>query len=537
MGTDNAPENMSSMLLNVPISPVKTLSLGTLPNANKSASTIVSPTDSVYAASTIVSPTDSFYVEFRCGDPRNPINYSWVRKWCITLFVCAFNGITSPATPSFAMGYDSMIQDLSCTRFQATVAYSLYSLGFGIVPLFTSALSEEIGRRPIYLVSVFLGATCNVLAAFSDNIQTVMVARVLGGAFASTGAILVGGTIADIWGPEERSLPMAVFSMVSMVTTGLGSIISAWLELNPHLQWRWIQRIQAIVQGTYFLLSLIIMEETRSQIILRRIAKKLCKETGDDRYRVRGEETRPKLSAMIKMSCTRPIMFVLTEPIVTSICIWVFFMSGVLYVQIGSVSGVFKHIYHFNVGQSGLVFITVVVGSILGLLANFYQDVLYRKCVSRRGPEARLYIACLVALLLPTSIFIYAWTADSRIFWMWPVVGLSIFMFCSFVSYQVVFIYLADCYGPMASSALAGQGLARNMGSFGFPLFSHIMFKKLTYKWANTIFGGVAVLLIPVPFILFLYGPSLRKRSKMCSQLMQHEEKTEQLEFPESQLN
>ncbi|KAG2742251.1 MFS general substrate transporter [Suillus brevipes Sb2] len=534
MGTDNAPERMTSMrpsglpttLLNVPISPVKTLSFETLPDAHKSASTIVSPTDSVFTASTIVSPTsDSFYVDFQLKDPRNPINYSWLRKWCITLVVCAFNGITSPATPSFAMSMSSMRQDLNCTRFQTTVAYCLYSLGFGIVPLFTSALSEEVGRRPIYLASAFLGAMCNVLASVSQNIQTIMVARVLGGAFASTGAILVGGTIADIWEPEERGLPMAVFSMVSMVTTGLGSIISAWLELDPHLQWRWIQRIQAIVQGAYFLLSLLIMEETRSQIILRRIAKKICKETGDDRYRARGDETRPKLSTMIKISCTRPIMFVLTEPIVTSICIWVFFMSGVLYVQIGSVSGVFKHIYHFNVGQSGLVFITVIVGSVLGLFANFYQDVLYRKYVSQRGPEARLYIACLVALLLPTSIIIYAWTADPRIFWMWPVVGLSIFMFCSFVSYQVVFIYLADCYGPMASSALAGQGLARNLGSFGFPLFSHIMFKKLTYKWANAIFGGIAVILIPVPFALFLYGPSLRKRSTMCSQLMQAEEK------------
>ncbi|KAG2346790.1 MFS general substrate transporter [Suillus weaverae] len=502
----------TATLLNVPISPVKTLSFETLPDAHKSASAIV-------------SPTDSLYVEFQYGDPRNPINYSWLRKWCITLVVCAFNGITSPATSSFAMGYNSMIQDLNCTRFQATVAYCLYPLGFGIVPLFTSALSEEVGRRPIYLVSAFLGAICNVLAALSSNIQTVMVARVLGGAFASTGAILVGGTIADIWEPQERGLPMAVFSMVNMVTTGLGSIISAWLELDPHLQWRWIQRIQAIVQGTYFLLSLLIMEETRSQIILLRIAKKLCKETGDDRYQVRGEEARPKLSAMIKISCTRPIMFILTEPIVTSICIWVFFMSGVLYVQIGSVSGVFKHLYHFNVGQSGLVFTTVIVGSILGLCANFYQDMLYRKYVPQRGPEARLYIACLVALLLPTSIFIYAWTADPRIFWMWPIVGLSMFMFCSFVTYQVVFIYLADCYGPMASSALAGQGLARNLGSFGFPLFSHMMFKKLTYKWANTIFGGVAVILIPVPFVLFLYGPSLRKRSTMCSQLMQVEKK------------
>ena len=31
----------------------------------------------------------------------------------------------------------------------------------------------------------------------------VIVARALGGAFASTGAALVGGTIADIWEPAE----------------------------------------------------------------------------------------------------------------------------------------------------------------------------------------------------------------------------------------------------------------------------------------------------------------------------------------------
>jgi hypothetical protein len=203
------------------------------------------------------------------------------------------------------------------------------------------------------------------------------------------------------------------------------------------------------VQGTYFLLSLLIMEETRSHIILRRIAKKLCKETGDDRYRVRGEETRPKLSTMIKISCTRPIstsfddcytrwcwwrlVFVLTEPIVTSICVgslsrdfllllklspqlWVFFMSGVLYVQIGYVNMLFTwnqwgvaakqfeqisvwsfqahlslqrraewigvHYRHVSVPMLRVRPFHAVrprsVGSIVGLCANFYQDALYR---------------------------------------------------------------------------------------------------------------------------------------------------------------
>lgn len=37
----------------------------------------------------------------------------------------------------------------------------------------------------------------------APNIQTVIVARFLSGSFGSTGATLVGGTIADIWKPDE----------------------------------------------------------------------------------------------------------------------------------------------------------------------------------------------------------------------------------------------------------------------------------------------------------------------------------------------
>jgi hypothetical protein len=49
------------------------------------------------------------------------------------------------------------------------------------------------------------------------------------------------------------------------------------------------------------------MEETRSNIILQHIVKELRKETGDDRYRVRGDESKQKLGSMIKTSFTRPI--------------------------------------------------------------------------------------------------------------------------------------------------------------------------------------------------------------------------------------
>ena len=62
------------------------------------------------------------------------------------------------------------------------------------------------------------------------------------------------------------------------------------------------------------------------------------------------------------------------------------------------------------------------------------------------------------------------------------------------------------------------------------------MFAALTYHWANTLFGCLAALMIPIPFVrtpisitarrtltitrapqvLFYYGPALRARSKFA---------------------
>ncbi|KAH7885788.1 major facilitator superfamily domain-containing protein [Phlebopus sp. FC_14] len=433
--------------------------------------------------------SQSYYIEFEDNDPRDPVSYSHVKKWCITLVACGFTGVTATASSSFAMGYDSM------------VPLCVYPLGFAVVPLFSTAFSEEVGRRPVYLVTAFVSVLCYVLAAMSNTIQMVIVARALGGAFASTGATLVGGTIADIWDPTERGFPMSFFTLVNMTCTGFGPMVSGWIELAPRLQWRWIQWIHAIFSGVYFLIAVFTLKETRQSIILRRLAAKIRKETGNIRYRARVEETQPTLRELMWVSCTRPIEILLTEPVATSISLWVFFMWGVLFCLIDSVSPVFESLYKFNDGQSGMVFSAIVVGSFLGLGANMYQDKLYQQNVARKGPEARLYLTCVVAVLFPLSMFMYAWTTSPQIHWIWPVIALTIFMFGAFVAYLVVFLYLADCYGPYASSALAGQSLCRNMGSFAFPLFANHMFADLTYKWANTLFAGVALLIVPIPFV------------------------------------
>ncbi|KAK7687739.1 hypothetical protein QCA50_008957 [Cerrena zonata] len=81
------------------------------------------------------------------------------------------------------------------------------------------------------------------MVALAKNIQTVQIARFLAGAFGSTGSTMVGGTVADIWLPHERGLPMSLFAVSAIGSTGLGPLAAGWIEMNQKLEWRWIQWI------------------------------------------------------------------------------------------------------------------------------------------------------------------------------------------------------------------------------------------------------------------------------------------------------
>lgn len=86
--------------------------------------------------------------------------------------------------------------------------------------------------------------------------------------------------------------------------------------------------------------------------------------------------------------------------------------------------------------------------------------------------------------------------------------------------YLATFNYLADAYHRYASSALAAQSFCRNLMGGIFPLFTAVMFKHLTFQGAVSLLGGIGLLLTAVPWVLTLYGPAIRRRSKFASEIM-----------------
>ncbi|KIJ55485.1 hypothetical protein M422DRAFT_24059 [Sphaerobolus stellatus SS14] len=464
------------------------------------------------------------YVEFTEGDPRNPVNKSYLHKWTITVLAVGATVLAASSGSNIGLGVPSMLRDLNTTEELAALALGIYCLGFGVCPLVTASLSEEFGRKPLFIVSSLVFTLAHLMIALAPNIATVIIGRLIAGAAGSTGATMVGGVVADIWGPAERGLPMSLFALAALSCTGLGAVFGGLIEQNPHLQWRWIQWVQVIISGAYTVVCYFVMDETRGGVILTREARKLRKESGDPRYRSRVEDEIGSMRELIYTSCTRPLYLLVTEPLVASFSLWIGVAWGILYSQIESVPLIFETLHGFNSAQVGLAFVPMALGGLVGFICNFYQERLYARNVGRIGPEARLYSSLVAAVLYPVGCFIYAWTALPSISsWVGPMVGIFVFTTALFIIYLAVFSYLADSYSIYASSALAGQSLCRNMMGFIFPLFTTDMYNRLTFRWASTLFGCLAAVLSVVPFILFWYGPQIRARSHFARKLEKQE--------------
>jgi MFS family permease len=352
---------------------------------------------------------------------------------------------------------------------------------------------------------------------------------------------------------------MALFSGGALFGTGLGPLVSGFIAQNTN--WRWVFWVQVITCGILVSAVTLFFKETRGSIILSKKAKCLNKwyeereeagyfgfempaspasektEIQRLRWKVKSDEERESISKMIGISVYRPFHLLVTEPVVFFFSLWVAFAWAVLYLTFGSIPLVFGRSHGFTIQQSGAVFAAMIVGSTLSTVLSIYQDRLLgrylsssaknienpgriRRSIDLSSPEGRLYFACIESALLPIGLFWFGWTQFSSIPWIVPAMAITCATMGIYSIYLATFNYLADTYHRYASSALAAQSFCRNILGGVFPLVTVQMFNGLTFQGAASLLGGLAALLTIVPWVLVLYGPKIRARSKFAGEIM-----------------
>ena len=231
-----------------------------------------------------------------------------------------------------------------------------------------------------------------------------------------------------------------------------------------------------------------------------------------------------KIKFLLVMTVWRPLHMLFTEPIVIAFGIYVAFNFAILYGFFAAFPAVFEGIYGFNTGESGLVFLAIAVGNVVGYAAFVFIDRLTfrplvlaakeRQDTGAIPPEARLYSALIGAFLLPISLFWFAWTARPTIHWICPVIASVPFAVGNVLVFYSAMLYMIDTYGPLGgASAVAANGLLRYALGAGFPLFIQQMYSKLGVDWATSLFAFITLLLLPIPWMLVKWGPELRRKS------------------------
>jgi hypothetical protein len=73
---------------------------------------------------------------------------------------------------------------------------------------------------------------------------------------------------------------------------------------------------------------------------------------------------------------------------------------------------------------------------------------------------------------------------------------------------------MIDSYEAYAASALTFVALVRYIAAGGMTVVGIPMYENLGTHWTMTVLGCISVLAVPIPYVLFWYGPNIRTRSK-----------------------
>lgn len=417
-----------------------------------------------------VEETFTDKVELTENDCYHELGYSFPRwrKWMIITVIFLvqtsmnFNtSLYSNALTGISAEFNVSMQAARCG---AMIFLVLYAFGCEL----WAPWSEELGRKPILQASLFLVNIWQLPVAIAPNFASIMVGRALGGLSSAGGSVTLG-MIADLWEAEDQQYAVACVVFSSVGGSVIGPVVGGFVEAN--LAWRWNIWIQLIFGGFVQLAHLILVPETRTTILMDRIAKKR-RESGEDPHVYGPNEILPYRERFsmreILLTWIRPFKMFLTEPIVLTLSLLSGFSDALIFMFIQSFGLVYKQ-WDFGTEALGLSFIPILVGYFIAWGA--FIPAIKRNIRERQlhpddehtQYESRLWFLLWTAPCLPIGLIGFAWTSlGPPVHWIGTMVFSAIVGIANYSIYMATIDYMVCAYGPYSASATGGNGWARD---------------------------------------------------------------------------
>ena len=233
----------------------------------------------------------------------------------------------------------------------------------------------------------------------------------------------------------------------------------------------------------------------------------------------------------ILITWIRPFRMFVTEPIVLVLSLLSGFSDALIFMFVQSYVLVYEQ-WGFSTVDVGLAFCSIGVGYVIAWLAfipairrNIHERHKFPDD-ERKQYESRLWFLLFTAPCLPIGLFGFAWTIQGPpIHWIGSMVFAAIVGIANYSIYMATIDYMICAYGPYSASATGGNGWSRDFLAGvltvpATPFFENIGAKSgRNLEYACTILACIATVLVVAVYVIYWYGPTLRKRSPFAQQL------------------
>lgn len=322
------------------------------------------------------------YTHFLNSHNENLVNNELTEKRMFVVVLGLLTGLTAVAIAISLPAIPEMVQDLATTMSLGQQVVGLFMAGMAIGQLPAGLLSDHFGRMPVLYVGVGLFTVCGVVAALSDSITLLLVARFMQGLGSSVGMVIARAIVRDVASGAKAARLMSLMVMIFTVGPMLAPMLGSFLAE----QWGWRSPLYAL--ATIGFLALI-------------LSHKVLQET-----HVPSREH--NMGRLFWLSLKE---FFSHRQAVFSIAIIMFTAAGFMALISGS-AGLILEIYAYPVGWFGAIF------ALTGL-AMFAGSILSRALLLRLRTLQVIGIGSGVVALVSAQMLLIHWIGEVPFWWIW----------------------------------------------------------------------------------------------------------------------
>ncbi|CCG83875.1 protein of unknown function [Taphrina deformans PYCC 5710] len=463
------------------------------------------------------------------------------QKMAITVLVSVASVFSPMSATIYVPALPTIADDLGVSVSLVNLSVTSYMIFQGLSPSLWGSLTDVLGRRPIYLITlvVYIGACIGL--SMTDNYAELIVFRCLQSTGSASTIAIGAGVIGDMTQRRERGGYIGLYSAGSLVGNAVGPILGGIFAQKTG--WHGIFYFLVAFAGVFVGILFLVLPETLRAIVdngsltpgpsyLHRPVFNWLTPAGAQAPTAANPRPPRK-----KIDILAPFKMMFLAEVFCGL-IFTALNYTVWQAVLVATSSLFQTVYHLSEISIGLSFIANGVGAVsaslvIGRVLNYDYQRAQRREKSQADEEVdlqrvattlrpvnniertRLRWAPLMIFVFMATTLAYGWCIEAKTTVALPILWTFFTGFTTTAIMSMFSTLVVDWYPDSGASATAAINLARCLLGAGGTAAVQPMIDRIGIGWTCTVGTGIVLASLPLGLLTYVKGGSWRSQRQV----------------------